>query len=193
MPRKDERPTRTTAAAAGRQRKSAGADPSTALQKLRSDEDVAFVEALAKLLKEHDLTEIEVTREYGEDDELKVRLARGGVLLDPTPTLTAPRPAAPQALSAPPPTPAAPETTDPADHPGAVPSPMVGTVYLAAEPGAPNFVSVGDRVEEGQTLLIIEAMKTMNQIPSPRSGVLKSILVVNEQPIEFGAALVVIE
>lgn len=80
-----------------------------------------------------------------------------------------------------------------ADHPGAVASPMVGTVYLSSQPGSPAFVKPGDRVEEGQTLLIIEAMKVMNPIPAPRAGKISSVLVDDSQPVEFGQALVVIE
>jgi acetyl-CoA carboxylase biotin carboxyl carrier protein len=80
-----------------------------------------------------------------------------------------------------------------AEHPGTVKSPMVGTVYLAPSPGAPNFVDVGTEVKEGQTLLIIEAMKTMNQIQAPRAGKVTHVLVDNAQPVEFGEALVVIE
>jgi acetyl-CoA carboxylase biotin carboxyl carrier protein len=82
---------------------------------------------------------------------------------------------------------------DPAAHPGAVTSPMVGTAYLAPEPGADNFVKTGDKVSEGDTLLIIEAMKTMNQIPAPRSGTVKRILVEDGAPVEFGAPLMIIE
>jgi len=82
---------------------------------------------------------------------------------------------------------------DPSAHPGAVPSPMVGTVYLAPEPEAAAFAKVGDSVAEGDTLLIIEAMKTMNQIPAPRSGTIKRILVADGDPVEFGAPLMIIE
>jgi acetyl-CoA carboxylase biotin carboxyl carrier protein len=83
--------------------------------------------------------------------------------------------------------------TDVSKHPGCVPSPMVGTAYLGAEPGAPPFVEVGARVSQGQTLLIIEAMKTMNHIPAPKAGTVTAILVANGQPVEFGEPLVVIE
>jgi acetyl-CoA carboxylase biotin carboxyl carrier protein len=83
--------------------------------------------------------------------------------------------------------------TDPASHPGAVKSPMVGTAYRAPEPGAPSFVEVGSRVTPGQTLLIIEAMKTMNHIPAPRAGTVTAILVESGQPVEYGEPLVVIE
>ncbi|PIP98242.1 MAG: acetyl-CoA carboxylase, biotin carboxyl carrier protein, partial [Rhodobacterales bacterium CG18_big_fil_WC_8_21_14_2_50_71_9] len=88
---------------------------------------------------------------------------------------------------------AAAQPEDPADHPGAVTSPMVGTAYLSPEPGAAAYVKVGDAVREGQTLLIIEAMKTMNQIPSPRAGVVKRILIEDRQPVEFGAPLMIVE
>ena len=156
-----------------------------------TDADVAFIAALADLLRERDLTEIEVDREYGEDDRLTVRLSRaaqpGYVQPAPAPMpVPAPLPAAPAPASAP---------ADPADlgrHPGAVTSPMVGTVYLQAEPGSDPFVRIGDTVAEGQTLLIVEAMKTMNQIPSPRSGTVLRILVEDKQPVEFGAPLMII-
>ena len=85
------------------------------------------------------------------------------------------------------------ETDDPAQAPGAVTSPMVGTAYLQPEPGSPAFVKVGDKVEEGQTLLIVEAMKTMNQIPAPRGGTVKRILVEDGAPVEFGAPLMIVE
>ncbi len=156
------------------------------------DADVAFIEALARLLREHDLTEIDVTREEGEHCDLKVRLTRQFVQAQaPAQAQPAAAPAAPPSLTAPAAAPSAPE--DPAQHPGAVTSPMVGTVYLSPEPGAPSFVNVGDQVKEGQILLIVEAMKTMNQIPSPFSGVVKRIMVDNGQAVEFGAPLVIIE
>ncbi|MEL6601466.1 MAG: acetyl-CoA carboxylase biotin carboxyl carrier protein [Pseudomonadota bacterium] len=163
--------------------------------------DIAFIRALAELLKETDLAEIEVERKFGEDDELEVRVSRQGPMISspmpvyaapaaPAPVAAAPAPAAPAAA----PTPAAPAASnDPADMPGAVTSPMVGTVYLQAEPGTPPFVSVGTEVSEGQTLLIIEAMKTMNQIPSPRAGTVKRILIDDASPVEFGAPLMIIE
>jgi acetyl-CoA carboxylase biotin carboxyl carrier protein len=100
-------------------------------------------------------------------------------------------PAAPVAMAAAAPAPALAE--DPASHPGAVTSPMVGTVYLAPEPGAGAFVRVGDTVDAGQTVLIVEAMKTMNQIPAPRGGVVRRILVEDRQPVEYGAPLMIIE
>jgi acetyl-CoA carboxylase biotin carboxyl carrier protein len=154
--------------------------------------DVAFIRALAALLNENDLTELHVKREYGEGDTLNVRVSRQ---LAAAPVAAAPALAAPShAGFAAPPAPAAPpEPDDPAQHAGAVTSPMVGTVYLQPEPGAKPFVSVGDKVSEGQTLLIVEAMKTMNQIPSPRAGTVTRILVEDGAPVEYGAPLMIIE
>jgi acetyl-CoA carboxylase biotin carboxyl carrier protein len=156
------------------------------------NEDVDFIRALAEVLRAHDLAEIEVNRAYGEEDSLTVRISRGLPPAPPphpappvfqtiAPTMHAAVPAAPAAAAA-----------DPADEPGLVTSPMVGTAYLASEPGAAPFVKVGDPVSEGQTLLIIEAMKTMNQIPSPRAGTVRRILIDDAAPVEFGAALMVI-
>ncbi|MCB1348356.1 MAG: acetyl-CoA carboxylase biotin carboxyl carrier protein [Maritimibacter sp.] len=162
-------------------------------QKTR-DNDVAFIQALAELLHENDLTELEVKREYGEADKLNVRVSRAGPAAV-THVVSAPA-AAPAATPATPAAPAAPAAVangDPAAHPGAVASPMVGTVYLQSEPGSPPFVKVGDSVSEGDTLLIIEAMKTMNQIPAPRAGTVKRILVEDSAPVEFGAPLMIIE
>ncbi|MGB0569783.1 MAG: acetyl-CoA carboxylase biotin carboxyl carrier protein [Paracoccaceae bacterium] len=165
------------------------------MTKNNRDQDVEFIKALAELLRENDLNELEVSREYGEDDSLNVRVARGGVVAAPlmaaapVAAATAPAPAAaPAAATAP----AAP-SDDPASHPGAVPSPMVGTVYMQAEPGAPAFISVGASISEGDTLLIVEAMKTMNHIPAPKSGIIKRILVEDGAAVEFGTPLVIIE
>ena len=163
------------------------------------DADVAFIRALAELLNENDLTELQVKRDYAEDDSLNVRVSRQPpqqvVAAAPAP-VAAPvaAPAAP-ATAAPAAAPAAPEAApaDPASHPGAVTSPMVGTVYMQAEPGAPAFISVGATVSEGETLLIVEAMKTMNHIPAPRAGTVKRILVGDGDAVEFGAPLVIIE
>jgi len=156
--------------------------------------DVAFVQALAELLRKNDLTEVEVVRDYGADDTLNVRLARQLEAAPAAPQIVAATPAAAPAPSAATPasTPPAP-ASDPAQHPGAVTSPMVGTVYLQPEPGAPAFVSVGDTVNEGQTVCIVEAMKTMNQIPAPRAGTVKRILVEDGAPVEFGSPLVIID
>jgi len=156
------------------------------------DTDMAFIEALAELLRERDLTEIEVKREYDADDALTVRVSRRSAAAPAQAAAPAPQVATP----APAPPPASAEVAvpeDPAQAPGAVTSPMVGTVYLQSEPGAPTFVSVGDKVGEGQTLLIIEAMKTMNQIPAPRGGTVKRILVEDGAPVEFGAPLMILE
>ena len=156
------------------------------------DQDVAFIKALAKLLRENDLTELEVMREYGDDDSLQVRVSRQGVpVAAPAPAYAPPASAPAAATPSAPPPPAAP-SGDPALDPGAVTSPMVGTVYLSPEPGAGAFVSVGDKVAEGQTLLIVEAMKTMNQIPAPRAGTVARILVEDGAPVEYGAPLVVL-
>ncbi len=161
--------------------------------------DVDFIKALAELLKENDLTELEVKREYGEADRLNVRVSRQVQMVQAMaqPAL-APAPAAAPAAPAPAPagdtpTGASAAEGDPAGHPGAVTSPMVGTVYLAPEPGADPFVKVGDSVSEGDTLLIVEAMKTMNHIPAPHSGTVKRILVADGDPVEFGAPLMIVE
>ena len=160
------------------------------MSKRPQESDIEFIKALAELLRANDLTEIEVNRDYGDDDALTVRVARQAPPV-------APQAAAPvQYASAPTPSPAAPATpaaADPSDDPGVVPSPMVGTAYLQAEPEAPAFVKVGDAVTEGQTILIIEAMKTMNQIAAPRAGKVKRILVDDGQPVEFGAPLLILE
>ncbi|MBE0452586.1 acetyl-CoA carboxylase biotin carboxyl carrier protein [Roseovarius autotrophicus] len=156
------------------------------------ESDVAFIKALAELLNENDLTELSVKREYGEDDTLQVRVSRKGEAVTyaaaPAP-VTHTAPAAAAATAAAPVAPA----EDPASHPGAVTSPMVGTVYMQAEPGAPAFVSVGAQVAEGDTLLIIEAMKTMNHIPAPRAGTVKRILIEDGAAVEYGAPLMIIE
>ncbi len=156
------------------------------------EDDIAFIRALAQLLRETDLGEIEVSRDYGDNDELRVRLSRAAApVVHHVAPAGAPRP---QVSAAPEPQlVAAAVATDPADLPGAVTSPMVGTAYLSPEPGTAAFVKVGDSVREGQTLLIIEAMKTMNQIPSPRSGMVRRILVDDKQPVEFGAPLMIVE
>jgi acetyl-CoA carboxylase biotin carboxyl carrier protein len=158
------------------------------MTKTNHEADVAFIEALAKLLRENDLTELQVKREYGEDDSLNVRVSRITQVAPAVQTTVA---AAPAVAPAAPAAPSAPE--DPASHPGAVTSPMVGTVYMQAEPGAPSFISVGQQINEGDTLLIVEAMKTMNHIPAPRSGTVKRILVEDGAPVEYGAPLVILE
>lgn len=165
------------------------------MAKKNHDTDVAFIEALAKLLQENDLTELEVMRDYGENDSLNVRVSRAKEVVQQitAPVAAAPAPAAAAPAAAPAADAPAATSDDPASHPGAVPSPMVGTAYLQAEPGSPSFVNVGDTVSEGQTLLIVEAMKTMNQIPAPRAGKVTRILVEDGSPVEFGAPLMIIE
>ena len=148
-----------------------------------SSSDSALIRELALLLDETSLTEIEIERAG-----LRVRVARNISIAASIPA-SIPN-------SAPAVAPSAPASAVPPDlamHPGAVPSPMVGTAYWASEPGAKPFIEVGAKVSVGQTLLIIEAMKTMNQIPSPRAGTITQILVEDGQPVEFGEPLVIIE
>lgn len=149
--------------------------------------DPAAIRALAQILKDTDLTEIELV-----EKDSRIRVARQ-------------LPAAPMAWAAPPTMAAAPAPVaavaaavvaapvEDAAHPGLVASPMVGVAYLSPEPGQPNFVSVGGRVEQGATVLLIEAMKTFNQIKAPRSGTVTRILVESGQPVEYGAPLLIIE
>ncbi len=148
--------------------------------------DPDLVRELASVLNESGLSEIEV--EHG---ELRLRLART-LTAAAAPAHThvvaaAPAPATPPPAAAPSP------AADAASHPGAVPSPMVGTAYLAPEPGAPAFIKVGDSVNAGQTLMVVEAMKTFNPIPAPRAGKVTAILVSDAQPVEYGEPLVIIE
>ena len=143
--------------------------------------DSALIRELALLLDETSLTEIEIERAG-----LRVRVARNV-------SIAASVPANVQAPASAFPAPAPAAAPDIAKHPGVVPSPMVGTAYWASEPGAKPFIEVGTKVSVGQTLLIIEAMKTMNQIPSPRAGTVTQILVEDGQPVEFGEPLVIIE
>ena len=143
-----------------------------------------LIRELAQLLNETGLTEIEIER-----SGLKVRVAR-------TIASSAVVASVPAAAAPPPPGPAPSAGSvvgDVSSHPGAVKSPMVGTAYLASAPDAANFVEVGTKVVEGQTLLIIEAMKTMNHIPAPRGGTVTQVLVENLQPVEYGEPLVIIE
>ena len=143
--------------------------------------DKDLIRELAALLDETGLTEIEIERAG-----LRIRVGRGAT------TVHAAAPTASQPLaSTPAPSPAA--ATDPGKHPGAVNSPMVGTAYRSPAPGTPPFIDIGSRVSAGDTLLIIEAMKTMNQIPAPRAGTVTQILVEDGQPVEFGEPLVIIE
>ena len=156
-----------------------------------NENDVAFIEALAELLSTQSLTEIEVNRNYGEDDSLNIRISKTQNIVQTAsiaPTVASPLPIT-SAVTALSPT----ATDDPSSHPGVVPSPMVGTIYLQAEPGSPAFISVGTTVAEGDTILIIEAMKTMNQITAPHAGTVKRILVEDGGAVEYGAPLVIIE
>lgn len=148
--------------------------------------DIELVRQLAAVLDDTNLTEIEV-----EDGDRKVRVARKVsaapvAYAAPAPLAAAPAAAAPVSM------PSDPASITPA-HENAVKSPMVGTVYLAAEPGAKPFISVGDQVKAGDTLLIVEAMKVMNPIAAPHGGTVKAILVDNGQPVEFDQPLVVVE
>ena len=141
--------------------------------------DTALVKALADILDEAGLAELEY-----ETADLSVRLSRVSGAAPVAAVAAAP--AAPAAA-------AAADSADAASHPGAVTSPMVGTVYVAPEPDAPSFIEVGGTVKKGQTLLIVEAMKVMNPITAPADGTVKQIFVQNAQPVEFGEVLVVIE
>ena len=142
----------------------------------KHDVNEDFIRTLAELLKDTGLTEIEY-----ETDNQRLRLARAAPAV-----VAAPPVAVPVATESP--APATPPAPPPED---ALTSPMVGTAYLAPEPGAANFIKVGDSVSEGQTLMILEAMKVMNPLPSPKSGVIKKILVQDSQPVEFGEPLIV--
>ena len=149
-----------------------------------SSDDSALIRELALLLDETSLTEIEIERAG-----LRIRVARNITVAAAVPaSILQPAAAAAAPVAA-----AVAAAADIAKHPGMVPSPMVGTAYWASEPGAKPFVEVGSKVSVGQTLLIIEAMKTMNQIPSPRAGTVTQILVEDGQPVEFGEPLVIIE
>jgi acetyl-CoA carboxylase biotin carboxyl carrier protein len=140
-----------------------------------------LIRELAELLNETGLSEIEI-----EKSGLKIRVARNvtiGAAVAAAPAVAGPTTAPAKAAA----------STDPSKHPGVVKSPMVGTAYRSPEPGAPPFIEVGARVNQGDTLLIIEAMKTMNQIPAPHAGKVTTILIENGQPVEFGEPLVIIE
>ncbi|MBR0871070.1 acetyl-CoA carboxylase biotin carboxyl carrier protein [Bradyrhizobium tropiciagri] len=149
-----------------------------------TSDDSALIRELALLLAETNLTEIEIERAG-----LRVRVARNISIAASVPAAAVQAVAMPAVAAAA----TAAAATDFAKHPGVVPSPMVGTAYWAPEPGAKPFIEVGSKVTAGQTLLIIEAMKTMNQIPSPRAGTVTQLLVEDGQPVEFGEPLVIIE
>ncbi len=151
------------------------------MSKKTSPVDPEMIRKLADLLSETGLSEIELER-----DGTRVRVARTMTAVQTAPV--AHMPVGPATKTAGPAS-----DNDASDHPGAVTSPMVGTAYRAAEPGTPPFIEVGSQVKEGQTILIVEAMKTMNHIPAPRTGTITSILVEDGQPVEFGEPLAIIE
>ena len=162
------------------------------MTKKNRDQDVEFIQSLAKLLNQNELTELEVSREYGETDKINVRVSKSGSLH--AYQVATQQPSIAPAIAPMPQEEASDQNiSDPVSHPGAVTSPMVGTVYMQAEQGAEPFISVGSSVSEGDTLLIVEAMKTMNQIPSPKSGTVKRIFVEDGAAVEFGSPLVVVE
>jgi acetyl-CoA carboxylase biotin carboxyl carrier protein len=144
--------------------------------------DPDAIRALAAVLTETGLTEIEIA-----DKDSRIRVARAAPQAAAT---IAPVVAAAQAIA---PTAPAPSEVDEASHPGAVVSPMVGVAYLSSEPGSPPFVTVGQSVSAGQTLLLIEAMKTFNQIKAPKAGTVARILVTNSTPVEYGEVLLILE
>jgi acetyl-CoA carboxylase biotin carboxyl carrier protein len=178
---------------AGRKKKPSGTTPKGKGNARMTAKDEAektsgeqqLIRELAQLLNDTGLSEIEIER-----NGLKVRVARtvtvAAAVGAPAPVPFAP--AGPAGASG-----TAPAVADPAKHPGAVKSPMVGTAYRSPDPKAPVFIEVGSKVQQGDTLLIIEAMKTMNQIPAPRAGTVAAILFENGQPVEFGEPLVIIE
>lgn len=166
------------------------------MTKASSQSDQDLIRSIAELLNEQNLAEIEIERE-----DIRVRVTRSyatpavqqvsvpGFAAHPPHAQAAPQPVAPTGAAANISLP----VDDLATNPGTLTSPMVGTAYLSAEPGKPPFVTVGSKVSEGQTILIIEAMKTMNQIPAHRSGTIARIVVEDTQPVEYGQPLVVIE
>ncbi len=152
--------------------------------------DPATIRELAQILRDSDLTEIELV-----DNDMRVKLVRQVTVAAMTMPVAAAAHAAPSAAlaAAAAPAPAAPAAEIDADHPGAVNSPMVGVAYLSSEPTAAPFVTLGSKVTQGQTLLLIEAMKTYNQIKAPRAGTVTRILVESGTPVEFGEPLMIVE
>lgn len=148
--------------------------------------DTDFIRKLAAILEETNLGEIELA-----DGERRIRVARPTATVAPASIAVAPMAAAAPVVAVP--VAAVAASSDASKHPGAVKSPMVGTAYLAPEPGKPVFVNVGDKVNAGQTLLIIEAMKTFNPIKAPKAGTVTQILIENSQPVEFGEVLMIVE
>ena len=151
----------------------------------QANADQKLIRDLAQLLNETGLSEIEI-----EKSGLKIRVARTIHVTAAAPAMHAGAAGGPASTVT---AGGAPAAADPAKHPGAVKSPMVGTCYRASDPNSPPFVEVGTRVAAGDTLIIIEAMKTMNQIPAPRAGTVTAVFVDNGQPVEFGEPLVIIE
>ena len=154
------------------------------------DDDILFVESLTKVLKKNNLTELEISRDYGDEKGITVRLSQRlnadhETTVTKMPIITEIETKTTEKKSK--------SSDDPVLSAGAVTSPMVGTCFLQPEPGSKPFVSVGENVIEGQTLLIIEAMKTMNHIPASKTGIIKRILVEDGTPVEFGAPLMIIE
>jgi|TARA_B100001142_G_scaffold208010_1_gene206143 acetyl-CoA carboxylase biotin carboxyl carrier protein len=158
-------------------------------KKLRN-EDLSFIENLIELLKKNDLTNLEISRDEGDDRGISIRLSQQSNIALPIENVNT-RIVTNVGSSDSNSTPMSSE--DPTLENGAVTSPMVGTCFLQTEPGSPPFVSIGTTVIEGQTLLIIEAMKTMNHIPAPKAGTIKRILIEDGTPVEFGAPLMIIE
>ena len=158
-------------------------------KKLRN-EDPSFIESLIELLKKNDLTNLEISRDEGDDRGISIRLSQQSNIDLPFENVNT-RIVTKVGSSDSDLTPKSSE--DPTLENGAVTSPMVGTCFLQTEPGSPPFVSIGTTVIEGQTLLIIEAMKTMNHIPAPKAGTIKRILIEDGTPVEFGAPLMIIE
>ena len=161
-----------------------------------NDADIKFIKALAEVLKDNDLNEISVKRDIGKTKTLDITLCKNSQIsidkginnfLEKQPSVS------PLSLPSTNAANLSNEAADPALSPGAVISPMVGTVYLQPEPGTETFVKIGSNVREGDTLVIIEAMKTMNQIPAPQSGTIKRILVEDQAAVEYGTPLVIIE
>ena len=158
-------------------------------KKLRN-EDLSFIENLIELLKKNDLTNLEISRDEGDDRGISIRLSQQSNIdlpIENVNTRIVTNVGSSDSNSTPM------SSEDPTLENGAVTSPMVGTCFLQTEPGSPPFVSIGTTVIEGQTLLIIEAMKTMNHIPAPKAGTIKRILIEDGTPVEFGAPLMIIE
>ncbi len=167
------------------------------MDKKNHDHDLRLIKELTTLFRDQDLSEMEFRRSYSDESRLRVRIVRNTGTQPASESASSVSHFDTRTVSGPG---AAEGTGEPREyeevhekHPGLITSPMVGTAYLQAEPGAPPFVSAGDDVQQGQTLLIIEAMKTMNFIPSPRSGKVARVFVDDASPVEFGAPLMIIE